>query len=322
MTDNTKIITQLRVLTQLTQTEAQVAQVRVGQARTDAVRRELEQNGQHAAERTEALLDALRELGGVPDVVTPVLGRLAGLAKATLEQAEPLDEALFQDLALEHQLLGRARYLKVLAETAEMPRLTKLAERLVTAHTATVEWLTVVLAEVALGGPAALQATPLQRVTGGATRVAQLPARYAAETVNRTVDSVQQGTEQTRARLTTVAGKAGQFTDAVRESLTVGRNASLQRAEKLARREGDTGTAKAVHETRRDLGALTAAELPIKGYESLTTTNAIKAVKALKRVEDVRAVIAYEQAHDARSSLVSAAQVRVAALAKQAAGIS
>lgn len=322
MTDNAKIIAQLRMLVQLTQTEAQIAQIRVGQARTDAVRRELSQNATNAVERSDLLLQALRELGGVPDVVTPAIGRLTSLVKSALEQAEPLDEALLQDLALEHQLVDRARYVRVLATTAELPRLVKLADRLVGAHTATVEWLTVVLAEEALGGPAALQATPLQRVAGNATRVAHLPARYAAETVNRTVDTVQQGTEQTRARLSTAAGKAAHFTDAVRESLTVGRNASLQRAEKIARRDGDKRTAAELHETRRDLGALTAAELPIKNYDNLTTADAVKAVKALKQVEDVRAIVTYEQAHAARANVVSAAQTQVAALAKQVAGIS
>lgn len=322
MTDTTKIIAQLRLLTQLTQTEAQIAQIRVGQASTDAVRRELRQNADNAVERTGLLQRTLREIGGVPDVVTPALGRLTSLVKAALEQAEPLDEALLQDLALEHQLRDRARYVKVLAETAELPRVAKVADRLITAHTATVEWLTVVLAEEALGGPAALQATPFQRVAGGATRAVNLPARYAAETVNRTVDSVQNGTEQTRDKISTVAGKAGQFAGAVRESLTVGRNASLQRAEKLARRDGDKSTAQAVHETRRDLGALTETELPIKDYDSLSTTNAVKAIKVLTKVEDVRAVVAYEQAHSARSSVVSAAQTQVAALAKQAVGIS
>lgn len=322
MTDTTKIVTQLRVLTQLTQNEAQIAQVRIGQARTDAVRRELQQNAENAALRTAALLQELRELGGVPDVVSPVLGRLTGLAKAAVEQVDPLDEAILQDLALEHQLLDRARYLKVLATTAGLTRVTQLAERLIVAHTATVEWLTVVLAEEALGGPAALQATPFQRVASSASRVVNLPARYAAETVNRTVDTVQQGSEQTRTTLSTLGDKASSFTGAVRETLTVGRNASLQRAEKIARRDGDADTAKAVHETRRDLGALTAAELPVKGYDALGTTDVVKAVKALKRVEDVRAVIAYEEAHAARSSVVSAAQTRVAALAKQAVGIS
>ena len=322
MTDTTKIVAQLRLLAQLTQTEAQIAQVRVAQARTDAVRRELSQNSQHAEERTGLLLQALRELGGVPDVVTPALGRLTALVKTGLEQAEPLDEALLQDLALEHELCDRARYLKVLAETAGVPRIAKLADRLVTAHTATVEWLTVVLAEEALGGPAALRATPLQRVTGGATRAANLPARYAAETVNRTVDTVQQNTEQARAKLANAAGKAGQVTSAVREALTVGRNASLQRAEKIARREGDDTAAHAVHEARRDLGALSETELPIKDYDNLTGPDVIKAVKALKHVADVRAVVAYEEAHAKRSSVVSAAQTQVAALAKQAVGIS
>jgi len=322
MTDTTKIVAQLRLLAQLTQTEAQIAQVRVAQARTDAVRRELSQNSQHAEERTGLLLQALRELGGVPDVVTPALGRLTALVKTGLEQAEPLDEALLQDLALEHELRDRARYLKVLAETAGLPRIAKLADRLVTAHTATVEWLTVVLAEEALGGPAALRATPLQRVTGGATRAANLPARYAAETVNRTVDTVQQNTEQARAKLANAAGKAGQVTSAVREALTVGRNASLQRAEKIARREGDDTAAHAVHEARRDLGALSETELPIKDYDNLTGPDVIKAVKALKHVADVRAVVAYEEAHAKRSSVVSAAQTQVAALAKQAVGIS
>src|SRR4051812_43297322 len=103
----------------LTQTEEQVARVRVGQARTDAVRRELQQNAGHAAERTTAISEQLRALGGVADVVTPTVGRLAALVKGTVEQAGPIDEALLGDLQLEHQLLDRATYLKVLAQVAK-----------------------------------------------------------------------------------------------------------------------------------------------------------------------------------------------------------
>ncbi len=322
MTDNAKIIVQLRTLVQLTQTEAQIAEVRVAQARTEAVRRELTQNARHAGERTKALTDTLRDLGGVPDVLTPTFGRLAAIVKSAVDQTEPLDEALLQDLALENQLVDRARYLKSLATTAELPKVVKLADRLITAHTATVEWLTTVLAEEALGGPSALQATPLQRVAGGASRVINLPARYATRTVNRTVDSVQQNTEQTRSRLSSVTDKAGTFTDAVRETLTSGRNASLQRAEKIARREGDRDTASAVHETRRDLGALTLEELPIKQYDTLNISESVKAIKDLGQVEDVRAIMAYEETHANRSSVVSAAQTQVATLAKQVVGIS
>src|SRR5688500_15965845 len=162
MSHNTKIINQLRALVLLTQTEEQVARTRVAQARHDAVRRELSQNADNAAERTRAIIEQLRALGGVRDVVTPALGRLSALLTATFEQAEPFEEALLQDLQLEHQLLDRATYVKVLAENAELPKVRQLAERLVTAHQATVEWLTVVLAEEALGGPAALQPTAFQ----------------------------------------------------------------------------------------------------------------------------------------------------------------
>jgi hypothetical protein len=321
MTDNTPLINQLRALLLLTQTEEQIARIRIGQARTDAVRRELTQNADHAAERTQAIADQLRALGGVADVVTPALGRLGALVKATFDQAEPIEEALLQDLTLEHQLLDRATYLKVLAETAEQPHVQRLAERLITAHKATVEWLTVVLAEKALGGPAALQATPFQRVAGGTTRLVSLPVRFAANTVNRAVDSVQQLGEETEERVTTVTGKAGQFTGAVRETLTVGRSASLRRAERIARREGNRGAAETARAAREELGDVSADELPIKGYDSLSTNDAAKAVKALKSAHDVRVIIRYEETHKNRSSVVSAAQTTVAGLAKEAVGI-
>src|SRR3954452_4052475 len=191
VTANAKILNQLRALVLLTQTEEQVARTRVAQARTDAVRRELNQNADHAAERTQALTDQLRALGGVPDVVSPALGRLAAVLKATVEQAAPLEEALLQDLQLEHQLLDRATYLKVLAEQAELPKVRQVAEQLITAHEATVEWLTVVLAEEALGAPAALQATSLQKVAGGVARAVNAPVRFWANMVNNAVDTVQ-----------------------------------------------------------------------------------------------------------------------------------
>ena len=325
MTDTTTLTRQLRALLLLTQTEEQIARTRVGQARTDAVRRELTQNADHAAERTEAITKELRRLGGVPDVVTPALGRLNAFVKSTFEQAEPLDEALLQDLALEHQLLDRAVYLKVLAETAQQPAVRALAERLVTAHRATVEWLTVVLAEEALGGPAALRATPLQRVAGGATRLVNFPVRFAANTVNRAVDTAQQAGEQTSGTITevrdNVVDKATSFTGAVRETLIVGRVASLRRAERIARREGNKTAADAVASTRRELGDLSADELPIKGYDSMSTAQIAKAVKDLHTAQDIRTIVNYEEAHKGRASVVSAAQVRLADLAKEAVGV-
>ncbi|CAB4919266.1 unannotated protein [freshwater metagenome] len=326
MADTTVLTAQLRALLLLTQTEEQVARTRVTQARTEAVRRELLQNADNAASRTEAITRTLRDLGGVPDVVTPALGRLGAIVKATVEQAGPLDEALLGDLALEHQLRDRATYLKVLAETAELPRVARLAERLVTAHTATVEWLTVVLAETALGGPAALKATPLQRVAGGATRLAAFPARYVADSVNKVVDTTQQATDSVQQKLDAAATRASSFAGAVRESLAVGRdagrNVSLKEGEVAARREGEREVAESLHETRVELGALEADELPVKKYDELTVTKAVEAVKALTDAGDLEAVIRYEEAHKDRASVVNAAQLQLAALAKKAVGIS
>jgi hypothetical protein len=324
-TSTSKIQAQLRVLLQLTNTEAQVAQARVAQARTDAVRRELTENGQNAEERARLISAALRELGGYQDVVTPAVGRIAALVKTPLEQIQPLSEALLQDLQLEHQLLDRARYLLVLAKAAELPGIVTLADRLIGAHTATVDWLTTVLAEEALGGPAALAATPLQRVAGVATRAVVLPNRVAVRGVNRSVHTVQhtvqRTAEQARTRISALGGRAAGVAGGAREVFTSGRDASLERAERVARRGGNRQTAEAVHDTRTEVGALRADELPIKGYDNLTTNAAVAAIKKLTEVEDVRAIMAYEEAHKGRSGVASAAQTRIAAIAKEVAGV-
>ena len=330
--NNARLINQLRALVLLTQTEEQVARTRVSQARTDAVRRELQQNADNAAKRTQLITAQLRAVGGVPDVVTPAVGRLSAVLKAGFEQATSIDEALLQDLQLEHQLLDRATYVKVLAKVAEKPQVGALAEQLIEAHNATVEWLTVVLAEEALGGPAALEPTPLQRVAGGAARAVNAPVRFWANTVNRAVDSVhhavenvqqtgEQTSENVRDNVKGVVGRASALTDAVRETFTAGRQASLRRAERIAQREGNQEAADAARAAREELGDVTADELPIKGYDSLSTTDAAKAVKGLKEPREINLMIRYEETHKNRSNVVSAAQTALATVAKEAVGV-
>lgn len=321
MTHTTKIQNQLRALVLLTQTEEQIARTRISQARTDAVRRELSQNADNAAARTIEITEALRSVGGVPDVVTPALGRLQAFLKATVEQAAPIEEALLTDLQLEHQLLDRATYLKVLAEKAGETRVQRLAEKLVDAHSATVEWLTVVLAEEALGGPAALVPTPLQKVAGTVARAAGAPVRFVHNTVNTAVDTVQHAGEETTERFGAVADRAAAFTGAVRETLTVSRAAGLRRAERIARRDGDTDAADVAKAAREELGDVTADELPIKGYDSMAVNDAVKAIKKLETPHDVNVIIRYEETHKKRSNVASAAQTRLADLAKEAVGV-
>ncbi|GAB2922126.1 hypothetical protein GCM10027047_19310 [Rhodococcus aerolatus] len=321
-TTTTQVVAQLRTMLTLTNTEIQIAQARQAQARTGAVRDELAQNGRNAVDRAGAIRTELRRLGGIPDVVSPALGRVGALLTTVAAQAEPLAGALLDDLAVEHQLADRARYLKALATAADETQTVRLADRLITAHDATVEWLTTVLAEEALGGPAALRATPLQAATGTAARVAGAPARWSAAGLNRAVatlrrtrGTVTETADELRERGTRIAG------DAV-ETITAGRNASLAKAEEIATREGDADAAEAVHTARANTGSLEAAELPITGYDELSVSDAVAAVKELDTTADVRAVMAYEEAHKNRRGVVSASQTRAAAIAKEVVGIS
>ena len=61
--ETTTLLAQLRTVLDLTNTEIQVAETRVAQARTEAVRRELEQNAGNGRDRAEAIEKAIRDLG-------------------------------------------------------------------------------------------------------------------------------------------------------------------------------------------------------------------------------------------------------------------
>ena len=189
-TTETTLLAQLRTVLDLTHTEIQVAETRVAQARTEAVRKELTQNADNGRIRAEAIEKAIRDLGGFPDTIGPFLGRAAAAVKALTEQAQPFDEALLGDLALEDQLLDRSRYIKALAVAAKRTDVQELADRLITAHSATVNWLTTVLAEDALGGPAALRRTPLQAAAGTAVKLVNLPGQWSAQSVERVAELV------------------------------------------------------------------------------------------------------------------------------------
>jgi hypothetical protein len=302
-TTHTMIITQLRGLLRLTETEIQVAETRRAQARTEAVERELAQNAQNARSRARRIARALRAQGGVPDVVTSVVGRLGAVAKSNLEQAQPLSEALLGDLALEHQLQDRARLLKALATAAGDDDLVALADDLVEAHGATVEWLTVVLAEVALGGPAALRATPVQAAVGVGVGIASFPIR----SVGRGVDAV--------------VGRAGQVLDRVGDTAgDVGENVAdgvsgLRDGVTDLRDSAVGGVGSAARRVRQER-APEADELPVDGYAGMTKPQAVAAVKRIERPEDLRTVIAFEEAHRNRADVVSAAQVQLSRIAK------
>jgi len=314
----TTLLTQLRTVLDLTHTEIQVAETRVAQARTDAVRRELTQNAENGRIRAEAIEKGIRDLGGFPDTIGPFLGRAAAAVKALTEQAQPFDEALLGDLALEDQLLDRSRYIKALAVAAKRSDIEGLADRLITAHSATVNWLTTVLAENALGGPAALRRTPLQAATGTAVKLVNLPMGWSAQSAERVAELLRSAGPAVD-DLVRRAQRAGEV---ALKALSASRDAALQRAEEVSRDEGANRAADALHAARTAGGVLDADELPIAGYDELTVAEAVAEVKELTDPADVRAIVAYEEAHKNRQRVVSAAQTRLADIAQEVVGLS
>lgn len=314
----TTLINQLRTVLDLTHTEIQVAETRIAQARTDAVRDELTKNANNGRIRAEAIEKAIRDLGGFPDTIGPFLGRAAAAVKALTEQAQPFDEALLGDLALEDQLLDRSRYIKALAVSAKNTDVQALADRLITAHSATVNWLTTVLAEDALGGPAALRRTPLQAAAGTAVKIVNLPGQWSAQSAERVAELVR----STGPAVDDLVRRAQRAGEVALKAIGASRDAALQSAEAVVRDEGAEKTADALHNARAAGGILDAEELPIADYDELNLNEAVAAVKELEAPSDIRTIIAYEEMNKNRQKLVSAAQTRVAEIAQEVVGLS
>ena len=319
---NTKLINQLRALVLLTQTEEQVARTRISQARTDAVRRELTQNADNAAERSLEITEQLRSLGGRPGRRHPgASAASSAILKATFEQAAPFEEALL-DRPAARAPAARPRHLRQGAgRPGQETKVRQLAEKLIDAHEATVEWLTVVLAEEALGGPAALVATPVQKVAGGVARAVNAPVRFWANTVNNAVDTVKQAGEQTSERFTAVAER--RLRPDRRRPRDPGRRPRRLAAPRRAGRQprGQPGRRQGRQDRPRGARRRLRRRAADQELRPLAVADAIKAIKGLKTPHDIHVVIHYEEAHKNRSNVASAAQTQLADLAKEAVGV-
>jgi hypothetical protein len=254
----------------------------------------------------------------VPDVLGVAMGRLGAVAKTQFEQGQTLTDALLGDLQLEHQLRDRAELVRMLAENAGKREMVRLAERLQSAHTETIDWIRTRLAEVAIGGPVAIQPTPVQAGVGAVRRFAAFPMHTAAQGFNRSVKALSTLTNRAESTIESGVDKAQQLKEAAEEIFVAGRDAALERTEEVARSEGATSTAKATRKTRRNLGALNADELPITGYDELSATTATQRIRSLGSADDVRAILAYEEANKARKSVVKAANEQLTEIANVA----
>ena len=316
-TQNTELVRQLNTLLRLTAHEATTARARVSQATTDATRKELLENAKNADKRSDAIRQAVLDLGGAPDVVGLAAGKLAATAKLPVEQGMPIVEALLADLALEHELFDRARLVKVLAGDADAPELVALAERLENAHGNTIQWLFTVLAETAIGGPAALAPTGMQAAAGTARNAATFAGSAAVTGVNKAVATAGSLSDRTAETVTQSIDRVRSLTRSAAKVVGAGRNATLDEAEKQAGKQFGKGAAKSVHEMREDLGVVAAGDLPIKNYDNKTATEVTTALGRLRSADDVRVVLAYERAHKNRQTVLDAGTRQVESLAKE-----
>jgi bacterioferritin (cytochrome b1) len=204
------LVAELQNLLRLTAFEQTIAAVRRSQAATSSIADELRANYAKSVERSQLLQDAVRQAGGVPDVVGSALSKAGAFVQTQVNQVQTLQGALLGDLALEHQLRERTRYARTLAESLGYDQLLPVFERLEVAHTATIEWLEARLTEVGRTGTSALQATPVQAIVGATRKVTLLPFGVFAATVNRGTSLLSRGASAATSAVTSAAGTAAE----------------------------------------------------------------------------------------------------------------
>jgi bacterioferritin (cytochrome b1) len=344
------LVSELQNLLRLTAFEQTIATVRRAQAASTPIAEELRANAQKSVERSRLLQDAVRQVGGVPDVVGATLGRAGALVQTQVNQVQTLQGALLGDLALEHQLRERTRYARTLAESLGYHQVLPVLDRLETAHTATIEWLETRLEEVGRTGTSALRATPVQTAVGTFRKVAGAPFAVFAASVNRGSSllnrgaKVAAGTAEGVAR--TAAGTAedvartaaGTAQDVTRTATKAAGDAASSAADGVSQAaqtvagttaQGVQAAGDAVSqaaETTADVAADAAQSAdqqvidltdvdeqkpPFAGYETLSGDSVMRHVRDSDDVEHLREILAFEQAHKARKGVLGALQERL-----------
>ena len=285
------LVSELQNLLRLTAFEQTIAAVRRSQAATTSVAEELRANYDKSVERSQLLADAVRQVGGVPDVVGSALSKAGAFVSTQVNQVQTLQGALLGDLALEHQLRERTRYARTLAVSLGYTQLIPVFERLDVAHTATIEWLEERLTEVGRTGTSALRATPVQALVGATRKVALLPFGVFAATVNRGTSLLQRGASTAAQTVTSAAGTAA-------ETAREGVQAAARTAGEAADTAVDTvGSA-----------ASTAAGAVSQGASSVAGTVAEGAQGAAQAVSDTATSAAEAVGSGAQTAAQAAAQ--------------
>ena len=318
------LVSELQNLLRLTAFEQTIAAVRRTQAATTPIADELKANYAKSVERTRLLQDAVRQAGGVPDVVGSALSKAGAFLQTQVNQVQTLQGALLGDLALEHQLRERTRYARTLAESLGYAHLLPVFERLDVAHSATIEWLEMRLAEVGRTGTSAIAATPVQAFVGSARKVAALPFGVFAATVNRGTSLLTRGASTAASTAGSVAETA---VDTVTEAASSAAGTVAEGASTAAQTvaEGATATGEAVEGAARAAEQATSSDVeqvldltdvdegtpPFAGYATLSGDSVMRHVRDSEDVEHLREILAFEQAHKNRKGVVGALNERL-----------
>ena len=267
------LLSELQDLLRLTAFEQTIATIRRSQAASTPVAEELAANAEKSGERRQLLADAVRQAGGVPDVVGAALGKAGAFVQTQLNQVQTLQGALLGDLALEHELRERARYARTLAESLGYEQVLPVLDRLETAHTATIEWLETRLTEVGRTGTSALQATPLQAAVGVARRTLGAPLGLLSAGVNRASSLL--------------GSKTGEAVDAAQTAI------------------------ESTVEEVLDVTDVDEQHQPFAAFDRLSGDSVMRHVADSDDVEHLREILAFEQAHKARKGVLQAVEERL-----------
>ena len=313
------LVAELQQLLRMTAFEQSIATARRVQARSTDIAEELAANAEKSGERLALLAGAVKQVGGMPDVVGPLLGKAGGFLTTQLNQVQTLQGALLGDLALEHQLRERARYARTLAESLGYTQVIPVLDRLETAHSATIDWLETRVGEVARTGTSALQATPVQVAVATARKALTTPFDVAAYGVNRVSGLLQRFGTKAAAD---VQVTAEEVVDAAATVVSTAKQAAVD----VYPTEGARAAAQETVEVAVDefgaVGSLTdntgvepdGEHAPFPGYDKLSGDSVMRHVAESTDLPDLQVLLAYEEAHKNRKGVVQAVETRLAAL--------
>ena len=327
------LLSELQDLLRMTAFEQTIANVRRAQARTTPIEQELAANARKSAERRALLSDAVRQVGGVPDVVGAGLSKAGAFLQAQVNQVQTLQGALLGDLALEHALRERARYARTLATSLGYTQVVPVLDRLELAHTATIEWIETRLEEVGRTGTSALRATPPQVAVTAVRRVAGAPFGVLAATVNRATGLLSRGSSSLHDVAADVAGRAtetvtraadtaqevaGQAVDTAQEvagqAVDNAQDVAGQVVDTAQDAAGSVADAASAAPEVIDLTTPDANQMPFPAYDKLSGDSVMRHAKDTEDVEELRSILAFEQAHKARKGVVQAVTERLGEL--------